>query len=159
VPFPLQWGVVRTPFALGVAVRYRAEREVLTVMELRIYYEDTDAGGVVYHARYLHFFERGRTEFMREQGVSVGDMHNMGSVFPVVRLEIDYRAPAVLDDLLRVDTQVLEVGKTSFALGQQVVRVLDGKLLVDGKVTLVCVGPGMKAKRLPENLVQVLKGA
>jgi len=128
-------------------------------MELRVYYEDTDAGGVVYHARYLHFFERARTEFMRDQGVSVGELHNMGSVFPVVRLEIDYRAPAVLDDLLRVETEVLEVGKSSFTLGQQVVRALDGKLLVDGKVTLVCVGPGMKAKRLPENLVQVLRGA
>lgn len=128
-------------------------------MELRVYYEDTDAGGVVYHARYLHFFERARTEFMRDQGVSVGELHNMGSVFPVVRLEIDYRAPAVLDDLLRVETQVLEVGKSSFTLGQQVIRALDGKLLVDGKVTLVCVGPGMKAKRLPENLVQVLRGA
>jgi len=127
-------------------------------MELRVYYEDTDAGGVVYHARYLHFFERARTEFMRDQGVSVGELHNMGSVFPVVRLEIDYRAPAVLDDLLRVETEVLEVGKSSFTLGQQVVRALDGKLLVDGKVTLVCVGPGMKAKRLPENLVQVLRG-
>jgi len=131
----------------------------MTGMELRVYYEDTDAGGVVYHARYLHFFERARTEFMRDQGVSVGELHNMGSVFPVVRLEIDYRAPAVLDDLLRVETQVLEVGKSSFTLGQQVVRALDGKLLVDGKVTLVCVGPGMKAKRLPENLVQVLRGA
>jgi acyl-CoA thioester hydrolase len=128
-------------------------------MELRVYYEDTDAGGVVYHARYLHFFERARTEFMRDQGVSVGELHNMGSVFPVVRLEIDYRAPAVLDDLLRVETEVLEVGKSSFTLGQQVIRTLDGKLLVDGKVTLVCVGPGMKAKRLPENLVQVLRGA
>ena len=128
-------------------------------MELRVYYEDTDAGGVVYHARYLHFFERARTEFMRDQGVSVGELHNMGSVFPVVRLEIDYRAPAVLDDLLRVETQVLEVGKSSFTLGQQVIRALDGKLLVDGKMTLVCVGPGMKAKRLPENLVQVLRGA
>jgi acyl-CoA thioester hydrolase len=138
---------------------YPAEREVLTGMELRIYYEDTDAGGVVYHARYLHFFERARTEFMRDQGVSVGELHNMGSIFPVVRLEIDYRAPAVLDDLLRVETQVLEVGKSSFTLGQQVIRALDGKLLVDGKVTLVCVGPGMKAKRLPENLVQLLRGA
>lgn len=125
-------------------------------MEFRIYYEDTDAGGVVYHARYLGFFERGRCEYLRERGLSVKALADQGFIFPVVRLEIDYRSPAVLDDLVRVDTEVLEVGKTSFTLGQQVVRVLDGKLLVDGRVTLVCVGPGMKPKRLPEELLQAL---
>lgn len=128
-------------------------------MKLRIYYEDTDAGGVVYHARYLHYFERARTEFLREQGLSVRELHDMGSIFPVVRLEVEFRAPAVLDDLVRVETEVLVVGKTSFTLGQQVVRDLDDKLLVEGRVTLVCVGPGMKAKRLPSDLVQALKGA
>lgn len=126
-------------------------------MEFRIYYEDTDAGGVVYNANYLAYFERGRTEFFRERGVSVKELADRGCVFPVIRLEIDYRAPAVLDDLVRVDTEVLAVGKTSFTLGQQVVRAPDGKLLADGKVTLVCVGPGMKAKRLPEEIIQVLR--
>jgi len=126
-------------------------------MEFRIYYEDTDAGGVVYHARYLAFFERGRTEFFRGQGLSVGELAERGHIFPVVRLEIDYRAPAMLDDLVRVETEVLEVGKTSFTMGQQVVRALDGKILAAGMVTLVCVGPGMKVKRLPEELLGVLQ--
>src|SRR6266568_207105 len=103
-------------------------------MEMRVYYEDTDAGGVVYHANYLGYFERGRTEFLREQGLSVRDLHEQGYIFPVVRLEIDYRAPAVLDDLLRVATEVLEVGKTSFTLGQQVLRAVDGKVLANGRV-------------------------
>lgn len=125
-------------------------------MEFRIYYEDTDAGGVVYHARYLGFFERGRCEFLRERGLSVRALADRGNIFPVVRMEIDYRAPAILDDLVRVETEVLEVGKTSFTVGQQVVRTLDGKLLVAGKVTLVCVGPGMKPKRLPPELIQAL---
>src|SRR5512140_1384763 len=98
-------------------------------MEIRIYYEDTDAGGVVYHANYLRYFERGRTEYLRERGVSVGELAGRGYIFPVIRLEIEYRAPAVHDDLVRVETEVLAVGKTSFTLGQQVVRVLDGKLL------------------------------
>lgn len=126
-------------------------------MEFRIYYEDTDAGGVVYHARYLAFFERGRTEFFRERGLSVGELASAGHVFPVVHLEIDYRAPAVLDDLVRIENEVLEVGRTSFTLGQKVVRALDGKLLAAGKVTLVCVSPGMKAKRLPEELLSALR--
>ena len=126
-------------------------------MEFRIYYEDTDSGGVVYHANYLNYFERGRTEFFRERGVSVRDLHDQGFIFPVVRVEVDFRAPAVHDDLIRVETEVLEVGKTSFTLGQQVMRVADGKLLVAGRVTLVCVAPGMKAKRLPEAILAVLR--
>lgn len=126
-------------------------------MEFRIYYEDTDAGGVVYHARYLAFFERGRTEYFRDRGVSVGELAAQGSVFPVVRLEIDYKAPAVLDDLVRVETEPLEVGRSSFTMGQQLVRALDGKLLAAAKVTLVCVGPGMKAKRIPEEVLGALQ--
>lgn len=126
-------------------------------MEFRIYYEDTDAGGVVYHANYLGYFERARTEFFRERGVSVRDLHDQGSIFPVLRLEIDYRAPARLDDLVRIETEVLEVGRTSFTLGQRAVRVADGVILASGRVTLVCVMPGMKAKRLPAEVVQLLE--
>lgn len=118
-------------------------------MELRIYYEDTDAGGVVYHARYLGFFERGRTEFFRDHGLSVLGLHEEGSIFPVVRMEIDFRSPARLDDLVRVETEMLETGKTSFTMGQRLLRAVDNRLLVEGKVTLVCVGPDMKPKRLP----------
>jgi acyl-CoA thioester hydrolase len=123
-------------------------------MEFRIYYEDTDAGGVVYHANYLGFFERGRTEYLRERGLSVGELVAKGFIFPVVRLEIEYRSPAVLDDLVRVETVVLSVGKTSFTLGQRVERVADGRLLAEGKVVLVCVSPAMKPKRLPKELLQ-----
>src|SRR5512138_3748159 len=101
-------------------------------MEFRIYYEDTDAGGVVYHANYLGYFERARTEFFRERGVSVRDLHDQGSIFPVIRLEIDYKAPARLDDLVRIETEVLEVGRISFTLGQRAVRAADGVLLASG---------------------------
>jgi acyl-CoA thioester hydrolase len=127
------------------------------IMQFRVYYEDTDAGGVVYHANYLGYFERARTEFLRERGLSVRELHEQGTIFPVVHLEIDFKAPASLDDLLAVPVTVLEVGKTSFTLGQQVVRVADGKVLASGKVTLVCVNLGMKPKRLPTELVEVLK--
>ena len=125
-------------------------------MQLRIYYEDTDAGGVVYHANYLGFFERARTEYLRSRGLSVRQLHEEGYIFPVVRVEIDFKTPAVLDDLLQIDTEVLEVGKTSFTLQQRAIRCADDKLLVAAKVTLVCVAPGMKAKRLPGPLLAVL---
>ncbi|HBS59538.1 MAG TPA: acyl-CoA thioesterase, partial [Firmicutes bacterium] len=100
---------------------------------------------------------RGRTEYLRERGISVGDLARRGFIFPVVRLEIDYRAPALHDDLLSVETAVLEIKKTSFALSQRVLRAGDGKLLVAGKVVLACVDREMKLQRLPEELVQVLK--
>ena len=125
-------------------------------MEFRIYYEDTDAGGVVYHANYLRYFERGRTEYLRERGLSVADLAERGYIFPVVHLEIDYRAPAVLDDLVRVETELLDMGKTSFTLGQQVVRAGDGRVLAAGRVTLVCASSAMKARRLPDELLQAL---
>ncbi len=126
-------------------------------MEIRVYYEDTDAGGVVYHSNYLKYFERGRTEYLRDRGFSVGEMAAKGFVFPVVRLEIDYRAPALHDDLIKVETVVLEIGKSSLTFGQQALRAVDGKLLADGKVKVACVGPGMKVKRLPEEVILALK--
>jgi acyl-CoA thioester hydrolase len=125
-------------------------------MEIRIYYEDTDAGGVVYHANYLRYFERARTEYLRDRGVSVADLAAGGHILPVIRLEIDYRAPALYDDLLRIETEVLEVGRSSFTVGQQALRAIDGKLLVDCRVTLASVSPRMKAHRLPEELLQAL---
>ena len=126
-------------------------------MEIRVYYEDTDAGGVVYYSNYLKYFERGRTEYLRDRGFSVREMASRGFLFPVVHLEIDYRAPALHDDLLRVETVVLEIRKSSLTFAHQVLRVIDGKLLAAGKVNLVCVGPEMKPKRLPEEIIQAIK--
>jgi acyl-CoA thioester hydrolase len=126
--------------------------------EIRIYYEDTDAGGVVYYANYLRYLEQGRTEALRERGLSVRALQEQGRLIPVIHLEIDYLAPAVLDDLLRVETVVLEVTGATFTLGQKVVRAADGKLLADAKVTLACLGPDQRARRLPPELVRALKG-
>jgi acyl-CoA thioester hydrolase len=126
--------------------------------ERRIYYADTDAAGVVYHANYLRYLEQGRTEFLRTRGLSVRRLHEQGYLIPVMRLEIDYLAPALLDDLIRVDTAVRETTPATFTLGQQVVRVSDGETLADARVTMACLGPGRKARRLPKELVQALKG-
>ena len=125
--------------------------------ELRIYYEDTDAGGVVYYANYLSYLERGRTEYLRERGLTVRELHERGYLIPVMRLEIDYLSPAFLDDLIRVDTTVLEITGATFTLGQKVVRVSDEKPLLDSKVTLACLGPGQIARRLPRELLRALR--
>lgn len=126
--------------------------------ELRIYYEDTDAGGVVYYANYLRYLERGRTEFLRARGFSVRRLQEQGYLIPVMRLEIDYLVPAVLDDLVRVETAVLEVTGATCTLSQRAVRVSDRTVLVEARVTLACLGPGGKARRLPKELLLALKG-
>jgi acyl-CoA thioester hydrolase len=118
-------------------------------MEVRVYYEDTDAAGVVYHSNYLKYLERARTEQLRERGVSVGELHRQGTIFPVIRMELDFRAPARHDDLLRVETVVRDVGKTTFTVAQRVLRDVDDALLVEALVTLACVGENLRPKRLP----------
>ncbi len=125
-------------------------------MLLRVYYEDTDAAGVVYHSNYLNYLERARTEYLRERGCSVAALAADGAVFPVVRMEIDFKAPARHDDLLRVTTLPVEVGGASFVLRQQVLRDADGQLLVEALVTLACVSPLLKARRIPACVKEAL---
>lgn len=118
-------------------------------MEVRVYYEDTDTAGVVYHSNYLNFLERARTELFRSQGLSVAKMAADGSIFPVIKIEISFKFPAVHDDLLLITTIPLKVGGSSFVLRQQVLRQPDKKLMVDAEVTLACINATGKPKRIP----------
>jgi acyl-CoA thioester hydrolase len=124
------------------------------VWPIRIYYEDTDAGGIVYHANYLKFAERGRTELLHALGYhhrQVLAEHNL--ILVVRHIEIDYRAPARLGDLLEVRTEATDCGNTSFTLKQGIYR--DDKLLADLKVVIVAITPEGKALRLPPQLRQI----
>ena len=106
--------------------------------EVRVYYEDTDAGGVVYHANYLRFAERARTEALRALGVPHAEMQSQhGLIFMVRRGKLDYLAPARLDDLLVVATEVAAIRGASASLRQTVWR--DGKLLVEIGLDLACL--------------------
>lgn len=125
-------------------------------MNVRIYYEDTDAAGVVYHANYLKFLERARTEYFRERGLIVSDLAAAGYVFPVVRMEIDFKAPARHDDLLNVVTTDATCSGSSFSLQQQIYRAHDGRLLVNALVRLACIGPDLKVRRIPAGVRQVI---
>lgn len=127
-------------------------------MEVRVYYEDTDAAGVVYHANYLKYMERARSELLRQRGLAVGELHRQGVIFPVIRMELDFRAPARHDDLLRLETDVREVGRTTFTMAQRVLRAEDGALLVEALVTLACVGDTLRPKRLPAEVAAALAG-
>ncbi|MBC7963480.1 MAG: YbgC/FadM family acyl-CoA thioesterase [Steroidobacteraceae bacterium] len=125
-------------------------------MNIRIYYEDTDAAGVVYHANYIKYLERARTEFFRAHGFLVASLAEEGFVFPVVRIEIDFKSPAYHDDLLAVETVPLRTGGSTFTLGQRIVRQKDGKLIVDGIVTLACINREHKARRIPSAIRRLL---
>ncbi len=120
-------------------------------MQIRVYYEDTDAGGVVYHANYLRFAERARTELMREMGGNHPDLLSEHAVMIAVRrCAVDYIQPARLDDELEVHTIVTKVGAARFDMKQQVTR--DADVLVTLDLQLVCVGTNGRATRLPAAL-------
>jgi len=108
-------------------------------LPIRVYFQDTDAGGVVYHASYVNFLERARTEWLRERyGYSnAGLMKEFGVVFVVRSLKMDYLKPALLDDLLSVTAQIKETGRTRVALLQNVLR--GEEVLVEAEIHLVCV--------------------
>ncbi len=116
---------------------------------IRVYYEDTDAGGIVYHANYLKFAERARTEMMRESGSDHrGLMGAFDVVFTVSRCDAEFLRPALLDDLLSVETRVLEVGGAVIHLDQQIRRA--GELLARLRLRIACVNRQGRPQRLPE---------
>ncbi|HVV92802.1 MAG TPA: tol-pal system-associated acyl-CoA thioesterase [Hyphomicrobiales bacterium] len=125
-------------------------------LPVRVYWEDTDAGGLVYHASYLRFLERGRTELLRTLGISQGSMlEATGAAFVVRRMAIEFHRPARLDDLLAVETDVERLNRASLVLNQAVRR--DGETLVEAVVTCACIRAG-KPVRLPEALAAALRG-
>lgn len=108
-------------------------------LPVRVYFQDTDAGGVVYHANYVNFLERARTEWLREcYGYSdTRLMREFGIVFVVRSLKLDYLKPALLDDLLVVSVQLIDIGRSRVILCQNVQR--DKDVLVESEIHLVCV--------------------
>ncbi len=120
---------------------------------VRVYFQDTDAGGVVYHASYVNFMERARTEWLRnEYGYSnAALMKEFGVVFVVRTMRLDYLRPALLDDMLDITASIKELGRSGVKLLQTVRR--GEELLTEAEVHLVCVSvEGFKPVRLPEAL-------
>lgn len=119
-------------------------------LSVRVYWEDTDASGLVYHATYIRFMERGRTELLRTLGLVQRDLlesPTAAPVFFVVRtMDVEFERPGRMDDLLTVETAVAAIGGASVDLDQRVLR--DGELLVKARVRVVCVEGG-RARRLP----------
>lgn len=122
---------------------------------IRVYYEDTDAGGVVYHANYLNFFERSRTEWLRDLGYEQNDLRLKEKIIFVVRkIEISYLKPALFNDQLIATVKMIKIGGSTIEIVQKILRKNGGnEVLSTGKVVVVCVDADtFKPKRIRDNI-------
>ena len=127
-------------------------------IKLRVYIEDTDAGGIVYYVNYLKFMERARTEFMRAQGFGKDFIFNHDLMFVVRDVAVQYHAPARLDDELQATAVIVELRGASMRLRQEVRR--GEELLAGGDVTIACVERGgVRPRRLPAEMAAPLKAS
>ena len=126
------------------------------VHPVRVYWEDTDAGGIVFYANHLKFFERARTEWLRALGFSQERMRqDDGAMFVVAETSLRYLRPARLDDLLQVTVTLREAGRASMLLEQQSWR--DELLLVEGRIRIGCVDAAtLRPRRIPDSILHVL---
>ncbi|QNS14970.1 tol-pal system-associated acyl-CoA thioesterase [Mannheimia bovis] len=123
---------------------------------IRVYYEDTDAGGVVYHANYLNFFERARTEFLRQYNFSQQALFGQSLAFVVKKIEIEYKLPARLDDLLNVETTISEFKKATLVFKQTLWK--QDICLSEATVTVASVDlVKMKPVAIPDDIRQALQ--
>ena len=124
-------------------------------LPVRVYYEDTDAGGVVYYAKYLGFMERARAEWLRALGIEQDVLVERDNIiFAVTRVEADYRRPARLDDLLLVTAEVAERRKVGFTFFQEIRRKDDDTLLCSGRISVVCLDAArLRPRPLPQYLL------
>ena len=126
-------------------------------MDIRIYYEDTDCGGVVYYANYLKYFERARTQYLEERGLSVARLMKEGTVFVVVHADVDYRSPARYDDRLSIETVVSDMTAASFTFSHVIRERESQRVVVEGSARLAATDGNGKVKRLDKALVTVLR--
>ena len=127
-------------------------------LPIRVYIEDTDAGGIVYYVNYLKYIERARTEFMRSVGMDRGAIFNGQLMFVVSDLSINYQRPAVLDDQLHATAALTAVGGASLKLQQCVRRGTE--LIAEAAVSLACVSPeSLAPRRIPKPMLDTLRAA
>jgi acyl-CoA thioester hydrolase len=126
-------------------------------MDIQIYYEDTDCGGMVYYANYLKYFERARTHYLEERGLSVAGLLKEGTVFVVVHAEVDYRSPARYGDRLIIDTVVSDMTAASFTFSHVIRERESQRVIVEGSARLTATNSSGKVKRLDKATVAVLQ--
>lgn len=126
------------------------------VWPIRVYYEDTDSGGVVYHSNYLNFMERARTEWLRALGFEQTALKNeLGMLFVVHSMHIAFKSPAYFNDMLAVQNQLVKAGHGSIEFLQTIVR--NGQVLLEAKVKLACVdAASFKPQGIPVAVKQAI---
>jgi acyl-CoA thioester hydrolase len=126
-------------------------------MKIRVYYEDTDCGGVVYHSNYLNYMERARTEYLRERGIHLQEYHTRGIVFAVTEARLRFRFPARYDDLLEVTTKLTEL-TTYRTIFENAIYNQEGTLCCTAEIRLVAVNSRtMKVTRVADSYYRALK--
>ena len=119
-------------------------------IERKVYYHDTDSGGVVYYANYLKLLEEANTEFCLARGVNTPEWLKKGVAFAVVHVELDYKAPAQYGDILKITSQVEKMGDSSIHFCQEIKN--DHKTLVKSRVVWACLGEDFKSRSLPQEV-------
>jgi len=123
-------------------------------IEKKMYYHDTDSGGVVYYASYLKHLEEGRSEYFLSKGIDLAEYGKAGVLFPVVHLEIDYKSPARYGDIVRVFTKTEKVGNCSIHIAQEIKK--GDVTILYARIVWACVDGSMKPKRIPERIKTLL---
>ena len=126
-------------------------------IEIRIYYEDTDCGGIVYYANYLKYFERARTQYLEDRRLSVTELMNAGRVFVVVHAEIDYRAPARYGETLEIETTMSEMNPAAMTFSHVVRERHSRRIVVEGAARLAVTDANGTVKRLDKATVAALQ--
>ena len=127
-------------------------------IRVRVYIEDTDAGGIVFYGNYLRFFERARTDFLRRVGIEQSSTIETNMIFVVRHVSVDYKLPARLDDILAVSCSEKTIRPTRVVFRQSATRSSDGANLVNGEVEVVAVSVDtLKPRALPEKLLNALQ--
>src|SRR3989344_9200353 len=126
--------------------------------EQRVYYADTDHGGVVYYSNYLKWFEVGRTEILRQLGLNYADFEKHGLIAPVVEVKCNYKGPAVYDDLIIIKTTINGIGNSSIRFNYEIINKRSSKLLAEGyTVNVFADKKTMKSAKIPESLRKALQ--
>lgn len=126
-------------------------------MNVKIYYEDTDCGGVVYYANYLKYFERARTEYLLSHGISVAELQQQGIYFLVTHAEVFYRSAAHYGETLHVETVASASRKTAVTFSHTILETTSQRLIVEGSATLVTVDAKGKVIKRPPRLQEMFQ--
>lgn len=131
--------------------------KIVNVTTYRVIYADTDQMGMVYYANYLNWFERGRSEFLRQIGLPYATIEQQGFHFPVTEVNCRYANSARYDDEVRIETEITEIGRASLSFGYRISRESNNDLLATGRTKHACIDHAGKVTRIPAMLLDAVE--